>query len=143
MSPAEFERQCQLKPASVRLGQLTLPYRVFEKSDQDIHTSPQPATELPAHPNLPRSTRNVRRAYPHPATTRRFSPTRPGAGWLADCFGIWATPSCRAAAASGWAALIRLLELELNERLIRTSVFRLAKEEWLCNELAGRRTDYL
>ncbi len=41
-------------------------------------------------------------------------------------------------------SLIRLLEpLELNERLIRTSVFRLAKEEWLCSEPAGRRTDYL
>jgi len=41
-------------------------------------------------------------------------------------------------------SLIRLLEpLDLNERLIRTSVFRLAKEEWLRTEPAGRRTDYL
>lgn len=41
-------------------------------------------------------------------------------------------------------SLIRLLEpLELNERLVRTSVFRLAKEEWLRTEPAGRRTDYL
>ena len=41
-------------------------------------------------------------------------------------------------------SLIRLLEpLDLNERLIRTSVFRLAKEEWLRSEPAGRRTDYL
>jgi phenylacetic acid degradation operon negative regulatory protein len=41
-------------------------------------------------------------------------------------------------------SLIRLLEpLELNERLIRTSVFRLAKEEWLRTEPSGRRTDYL
>lgn len=41
-------------------------------------------------------------------------------------------------------SLIRLLEpLELNERLIRTSVFRLAKEEWLRSEPSGRRTDYL
>ncbi len=41
-------------------------------------------------------------------------------------------------------SLIRLLEpLDLNERLIRTSVFRLAKEEWLRTEPSGRRTDYL
>ncbi|MDD3353694.1 phenylacetic acid degradation operon negative regulatory protein PaaX [Zoogloea sp.] len=41
-------------------------------------------------------------------------------------------------------SLIRLLEpLELNERLIRTSVFRLAKDEWVRTEPAGRRTDYL
>jgi phenylacetic acid degradation operon negative regulatory protein len=40
-------------------------------------------------------------------------------------------------------SLIRLLEpLELNERLIRTSVFRLAKEEWLRTETVGRRADY-
>ncbi len=41
-------------------------------------------------------------------------------------------------------SLIRLLEgLELNERLIRTSAFRLVKEEWLRTEPSGRRTDYL
>jgi phenylacetic acid degradation operon negative regulatory protein len=41
-------------------------------------------------------------------------------------------------------SLIRLLEpLELNERLVRTSVFRLAKEEWLRTEPSGRRADYL
>lgn len=41
-------------------------------------------------------------------------------------------------------SLIRLLEpLDLNERLIRTSVFRLAKEEWLRTEAQGRRSDYL
>lgn len=41
-------------------------------------------------------------------------------------------------------SLIRLLEpLELNERLIRTSVFRLAKEEWLRTETFGRRADYV
>ncbi len=41
-------------------------------------------------------------------------------------------------------SLIRLLEpLELNERLIRTSVFRLAKEEWLRTESVGRRADYV
>lgn len=40
-------------------------------------------------------------------------------------------------------SLIRLLEpLELNERLIRTSVFRLAKQEWLRTETIGRRADY-
>jgi phenylacetic acid degradation operon negative regulatory protein len=40
-------------------------------------------------------------------------------------------------------SLIRLLEpLELNERLIRTSVFRLVKEEWLVTETIGRRADY-
>ncbi len=41
-------------------------------------------------------------------------------------------------------SLIRLLEpLAVNERLIRTSVFRLAKEGWLRSERSGRRTDYL
>jgi len=41
-------------------------------------------------------------------------------------------------------SLIRLLEpLELNERLIRTSVFRLVKEEWLRTETIGRRADYV
>ena len=41
-------------------------------------------------------------------------------------------------------SLIRLLEpLQINERLIRTSVFRLVKEEWLQTEPHGRRTDYL
>ena len=41
-------------------------------------------------------------------------------------------------------SLIRLLEpLELNERLIRTSVFRLAKEQWLRTETIGRRADYV
>ena len=41
-------------------------------------------------------------------------------------------------------SLIRLLEpLEINERLIRTSVFRLAKEEWLRTETIGRRANYV
>lgn len=41
-------------------------------------------------------------------------------------------------------SLIRLLEpLGLNERLVRTSVFRLAKDDWLRSEPIGRRTDYL
>ncbi|MBK7415955.1 MAG: phenylacetic acid degradation operon negative regulatory protein PaaX [Dechloromonas sp.] len=41
-------------------------------------------------------------------------------------------------------SLIRLLEpLSLNERLIRTSVFRLVKEEWLRTETVGRRADYV
>ncbi len=41
-------------------------------------------------------------------------------------------------------SLIRLLEpLGLNERLVRTSVFRLVRDEWLCSEPRGRRTDYL
>ena len=41
-------------------------------------------------------------------------------------------------------SLIKLLEpLLINERLIRTSVFRLAMEEWLRTEPHGRRTDYL
>lgn len=40
-------------------------------------------------------------------------------------------------------SLIRLLEpLELSERLVRTSVFRLAKDEWLRAEAKGRRADY-
>lgn len=41
-------------------------------------------------------------------------------------------------------SLIRLLEpLGLNERLVRTAVFRLAKDGWLRSEPSGRRTDYL
>lgn len=41
-------------------------------------------------------------------------------------------------------SLIRLLEpLELNERLVRTSVFRLVKDEWLRTESHGRRSDYV
>ncbi|MEI6803132.1 MAG: phenylacetic acid degradation operon negative regulatory protein PaaX [Burkholderiales bacterium] len=40
-------------------------------------------------------------------------------------------------------ALVQLLEpLELSERLIRTSVFRLVKEDWLSTETVGRRADY-
>jgi phenylacetic acid degradation operon negative regulatory protein len=39
--------------------------------------------------------------------------------------------------------LIRLLEpLALNERLIRTAIFRLVKQEWLETHSHGRRTDY-
>ncbi len=41
-------------------------------------------------------------------------------------------------------SLVQLLEpLELNERLIRTSVFRLVKEEWLSTQSVGRRADYV
>lgn len=41
-------------------------------------------------------------------------------------------------------SLIRLLEpLGLNERLVRTSVFRLVRDQWLRSEPCGRRTDYL
>jgi phenylacetic acid degradation operon negative regulatory protein len=41
-------------------------------------------------------------------------------------------------------SLIRLLApLGLSERLVRTSVFRLAKEGWLATETRGRRADYL
>lgn len=40
-------------------------------------------------------------------------------------------------------SLIRLLApLDLNERLIRTSVFRLTKESWLRAKPSGRRSDY-
>jgi phenylacetic acid degradation operon negative regulatory protein len=40
-------------------------------------------------------------------------------------------------------SLIKLLApLQLNERLIRTTVFRLAKDEWLSNQSEGRRTNY-
>ena len=40
-------------------------------------------------------------------------------------------------------SLVQLLEpLDLNERLIRTSVFRLVKEDWLYAETVGRRADY-
>lgn len=39
--------------------------------------------------------------------------------------------------------LIRLLEpLALNDRLVRTAIFRLVKEEWLESQTFGRRTDY-
>ncbi len=41
-------------------------------------------------------------------------------------------------------SLIRLLEpLDLNERLVRTSVFRLVKEAWLAAETVGRRSNYV
>ena len=41
-------------------------------------------------------------------------------------------------------SLIRLLEgLGLNDRLVRTSVFRLARDGWLQSEPSGRRTNYL
>lgn len=41
-------------------------------------------------------------------------------------------------------SLIGLMaELGLNERLVRTSVFRLVKEEWLQTEVVGRRSNYL
>jgi phenylacetic acid degradation operon negative regulatory protein len=41
-------------------------------------------------------------------------------------------------------SLLQLLEpLGVNERLVRTSVFRLTKEEWLRTESVGRRADYL
>lgn len=40
-------------------------------------------------------------------------------------------------------SLIRLLEpLGLNERLVRTSVFRLSKEKWLHSKAVGRRSEY-
>lgn len=41
-------------------------------------------------------------------------------------------------------SLIELLgPLGVNERLVRTSVFRLVKDEWLQTEAVGRRTDYM
>jgi phenylacetic acid degradation operon negative regulatory protein len=41
-------------------------------------------------------------------------------------------------------SLIALLEpLGLNERLVRTAVYRLVKEGWLATEAHGRRTDYM
>ena len=44
----------------------------------------------------------------------------------------------------GLGSLIKLLApLQLNERLIRTAVFRLVKDEWLCTEAHGRRSDYI
>ena len=40
--------------------------------------------------------------------------------------------------------LIRLLQpLGLSERLVRTTVFRLSREQWLRAEAVGRRSDYL
>lgn len=39
--------------------------------------------------------------------------------------------------------LIRLLEpLALNERLVRTAIYRLVKDDWLQTQTLGRRTDY-
>ena len=45
---------------------------------------------------------------------------------------------------SAWlGSLIRMLEpLGVNERLIRTAIFRLVKEDWLLAKIQGRRTDY-
>ena len=41
-------------------------------------------------------------------------------------------------------SLITLLApLGLNERLVRTSVFRLSREEWLVAKPLGRRSDYM
>ncbi len=41
-------------------------------------------------------------------------------------------------------SLIKLLQpLDINERLVRTTVFRLVKDEWLQTEAVGRRTDYM
>lgn len=41
-------------------------------------------------------------------------------------------------------SLINLLRpLDVNERLIRTTVFRLVKDEWLQTQTLGRRTDYM
>lgn len=41
-------------------------------------------------------------------------------------------------------SLIELLEpLQLSDRLIRTSIFRLVKEEWMQSKAIGRRADYM
>ena len=41
-------------------------------------------------------------------------------------------------------SMIQLLQpLGVNERLVRTAVFRLVKEEWLQSEAMGRKTDYM
>jgi phenylacetic acid degradation operon negative regulatory protein len=41
-------------------------------------------------------------------------------------------------------SMIQLLEpLGANERLVRTAVYRLVKEEWLQSEALGRKTDYM
>ena len=41
-------------------------------------------------------------------------------------------------------SLIGLLEpLQLSDRLIRTSIFRLVKDEWMYSEAMGRRADYM
>jgi phenylacetic acid degradation operon negative regulatory protein len=41
-------------------------------------------------------------------------------------------------------SLIGLLEpLQLSDRLIRTSIFRLVKDEWMYSEAIGRRADYM
>jgi phenylacetic acid degradation operon negative regulatory protein len=42
------------------------------------------------------------------------------------------------------ASMIQLLQpLGVNERLVRTAVYRLVKEEWLQSEALGRKTDYM
>ncbi len=41
-------------------------------------------------------------------------------------------------------SLIKLLQpLGVSERLVRTAVFRLVKDEWLQSEAVGRKTDYM
>ena len=41
-------------------------------------------------------------------------------------------------------SMIQLLQpLGVNERLVRTAVYRLVKEEWLQSEAVGRKTDYM
>ena len=41
-------------------------------------------------------------------------------------------------------SLIQLLQpLGVNERLVRTAVYRLVKKEWLQSEALGRKTDYM
>jgi phenylacetic acid degradation operon negative regulatory protein len=41
-------------------------------------------------------------------------------------------------------SMIKLLQpLGVNERLVRTAVYRLVKEEWLQSEALGRKTDYM
>ena len=41
-------------------------------------------------------------------------------------------------------SMIQLLQpLGVNERLVRTAVYRLVKEEWLQSEALGRKTDYM
>ncbi len=52
-------------------------------------------------------------------------------------------PSNPTAAPSWLGSLIQLLEpIGINERLIRTSIFRLTKEGWLTAEKVGRRSYY-
>ena len=75
-----------------------------------------------------------------PAPTRRSAPPR-AIPLIVTVFGDAVLPF----GGRVWlGSLIRLLEpLGVSERLVRTSVYRLAREHWLRADALGRRSDYL